>query len=137
MKKYVTARVLTGTIEDLEKEFETASKGVAFAAELYISLKRQLLSDIKGVFTTEELDILLESNNILTPDLRLINKQMLLSSLERYSERTEVNIDTEIISHKIKKASAASIFYLQTELFRFWNEPGLYKNKDIFFNTFG
>lgn len=97
--KSVTILISTKVTEDLARHFKTHTAGVRHAAENWLQIREATLYELKGKFTSEELKLMVEKQNVLMmPQVKA----------------------------KIEALTSAQVFFLQDEINRFWHEPKAY-----------
>lgn len=107
--KSVTILISTKVTEDLARHFKTHTAGVRHAAENWLQIREATLFELKGKFTTEELKLMVEMQNVLTMPQ---------------------------VKEKVNKLTSAQVFFLQDEINRFWHEPKAYGAPEPDLNKF-
>jgi hypothetical protein len=107
--KTVTILINSKITNDFAKAYKTHTAGVRVAAENYMQIREATLFELKGVFTQEELKLMIEKVNVLMMPQ---------------------------ISEKLKTLTSAQKFFLQDEINRYWNEPKAYGYPDPDINMF-
>ena len=127
--KQITIRLENQIIKMLsEVDFRptTAAQNIL---ELFASLRRAVLIELKGIFTREEIIVLADIYNGVMPTWKyLSSKEMLIAEVEdgEHFDGTCTRHEADIhkLIEKIKELSAAHVAILQLELYRFWNVQG-------------
>lgn len=121
--------------EDLEKKYKalygTKTTGAQEAVECFLYLRAHTLAGLKCYFTKNELSALIDiQNGTIMQSQFAISKEVLIAEIqdsnkiEGLAARWGININ-KLIS-KIGNLFAAQVYFLQSEINRFWNVPEAY-----------
>lgn len=131
--KQISTRVDKKAIVQLQKLYGNNSAGTSRAAECFPYIRRAVIAEIKGTFQINELHAIIDSFNgtIIDPQYSA-NKQMLIAHLEDANQYEYIgkrfNIDIQDLLKKVQELTTAQAFFLQEEIYRFWNVEEAYGN---------
>lgn len=122
-------RVSTKQLEQLDELFQYRQEGVEVAIDSFLILRRVALAQVKGVFTEPELSALVDCFNatMLTKSMQPYNKTILaqVQDSNKYENLySKWYVDASTFEGKINRLTELQSFFLQEELYRFWNGAG-------------
>jgi len=128
-------RVEQSLLDQLDQLFKYKQEGVQVAIETFLALRKIALVSLKGYFTEPEIKALVDAYNgtLLTKSLQHRSEMIAaqIEDAETYDgtlskwfgyKVTKDQVDD--LSEKIRRLSDLQAFFLQEELYRFWNGPG-------------
>lgn len=127
--KDITVRISEAQLQKLDELFRYRKEGVEVAIDSFIVLRRVALAQFKGVFTESELSALVDCFNatMLTKSMQAYKETILaqVQDSDKYEGLySKWAIDTESFEGKINRLTELQSFFLQEELYRFWNGAG-------------
>jgi len=122
-----TIRVAPETEQELIKLHGNTSNGGTEAAEAYISIRKYTISELKGIFSREELIGLIASLNgtIFEPTFAANNRMFAIhcEDAEIYEKCFSTNNANQlVIMAKILSLTSAQTYFLQQEISMWWND---------------
>lgn len=122
-------KVTVKQLEQLDGLFRYRNEGVEVAIDSFLVLRRVALAQLKGVFTEQELSALVDCFNstMLTKSMQAY-KEIILAQVQdsnKYEGLYEKwGIEAVSFEGKINQLTELQSFFLQEELYRFWNGAG-------------
>lgn len=122
-------RVSNKQLEQLDELFRYRNEGVEVAIDSFLILRRVALAQLKGVFTEPELSALVDCFNatMLTKSMQPYNQTILaqVQDSNLYENLySKWDVDATTFEEKINRLTELQSFFLQEELYRFWNGAG-------------
>jgi hypothetical protein len=121
----VSTRLDEAIIKQLEEIYQKPGTGASVAAEAYVFIRRHTLRELKGMFKKEELIGMISNLNgtMQQPEFQA-NPVMFAAHLEDGETfdflSQQYGFDFEILMQKVRKLTAAQVFFLQEEIRLFW-----------------
>lgn len=123
-------KVATKQLEQLDRLFRYRNEGVEVAIDSFLVLRRVAMAQLKGVFNEKELAALVDCFNgtMLTKSMQAYKETILAqvqdsNKYEGLYEKWGID-DAESFEGKINQLTHLEAFFLQEELYRFWNGAG-------------
>jgi hypothetical protein len=125
----VSTRLDETIIKQLEEIYQKPGTGASVAAEAYVFIRRHTLRELKGMFSREELIGMISNlNGTMQQAESQTNPVMFTAHLEDgeiYDALSlQYKFDFEILIQKVRKLTAAQVFFLQEEIRLFWENEG-------------
>lgn len=127
--KTITIRIKDQMASQLaEIDYRPTTAG-QIAIELFNSIRRATIIELKGIFSREEIIVMTDCFNTLIPTWRyLTNQEIFLAEIIDGQHFDGVcdrhNADFDALTRKIRALSSAQVAVLHLELYRFWNVEG-------------
>jgi hypothetical protein len=127
--KTITIRLEDQLLSQLaEVDYRPTTAG-QIVVELFATIRRTTLIELKGKFSREEIIVLADITNGTMPTWRyLASREMLVAEVEDLRHFENVcdiyGVNFNAMIEKIKGLTAAQVAILQLELYRFWNVGG-------------
>jgi len=121
-------RVLENLLTTIGQKYESANGGVNRSLYLLDNLEKRLATEIRGTFTEQELQAMLDANNgtLITEPFWGSQRAMViqLEDGDIYDNLGQKwGVDIPKLSFKIMQLSPAAFLFFHEEIYRFWNEP--------------
>ena len=122
-----TFRVLPETEAELVKLHGNVSAGATEAADAYVAIRKYTLSELKGMFTRDELTGLVSSLNgsMFEPSYAANTRMFAIhcqdAELYEYSFSSN-GADAKALLAKVNALTAAQCYFLQLEIRLFWDD---------------
>jgi hypothetical protein len=135
----VSTRLDEAIIKQLEDIYQKPGTGASVAAEAYVFIRRHTLRELNGMFNKEELIGMISNLNgtMLQAEFQA-NPSMYAIHLEDGEQymwlSKQYGFDFEILMQKVRKLTAAQVFFLQEEIRLFWEDEG--RDLDKFIERF-
>ena len=128
-----TENLSSGLEEKLGEIFDNKTIAGETIIDSFLYLRRNTLSEIKGIFTKEEIIGIVDLRNgtIFEPQFSCNNKFLLaeLEDAEKFdSQSKNFNFDYKKLIAKIQRLTSAQIYFLLLEINRFWNKESTKEN---------
>ncbi len=139
MDKSITTRLDDKTVKMLETTFDSNYNGIRIATESFFVLRSKMQSEIKGIFSGNEIKAIIDMFNGTMFDPQLAQKAVLKAEIED-SEKYEGTlkrweVDKAVILSKVDNMTEAQAFFVIFEAWNFWYSKKE-KNLDNFVNEF-
>ena len=127
--KDITVRISETHLQKLDELFRYRKEGVETAIDSFFTLRRVALAQLKGIFTEAELSALVDCFNatMLTKSMQAY-KETILAQVQDSNQYEGLYekwaIDAATFEEKINQLTHLQAFFLQEELYRFWNGAG-------------
>lgn len=123
-KKIVVRAQNEQTLNTIINLYGNINAGVKAILDNYIVLRSNALSDLKGVFSDDELIYLISRQNGLFFDPKFaINKQITIIGIQDYFKMENSDIeDFDNLINKLKNLSSFNIFFLNEFCNLFWTK---------------
>ena len=141
-KKHQSMRLRVRDIDTLTHLYGTKTAGMQEAIDGLLPLRMHTIRELGGRFTKSELTAMTDylRHMPIEDPINRINKETLISHILDSSERDDLEVKYGInyneLIIKIEALTAAQVFFLQSEIYRYWkNNKGMRKNIDAFIET--